>query len=765
MMHIILSEFINTSDNLSDIVEKHYDKNEYLETVFLKIVRTLNLEDIDENLFKELDRAIIKGHPDPNIYLLFISVALRFTSSRFQLERARVIYSIGASLSSNELPPILNAYFTIQFATLCHYEGKSIERDQLLKESIALVDKKSPRYRSFIYLKASIISEEGRLNELDQSDLTLIEMPINEKQAIHCDELKIKNLIFNGDSLLGFKQLEGYRKKIKDDYQPVQIFNNLFKLLANDFDEKNYDDQFFQILAKTCLFLSNGKVEEARIHFQSLKNVNWKKYVIVPFLEYFPLHFELSLKNKGMSRLLYQEIIQKGKLHYFDDFYLARLQLIEGKKEEAYDSFGRLMENIKKYGSENRFIFELQFAKEIKSSDMFLLMSRMNTLQSSKLNLNDKKTFVNATRLNTGINLLIGDSLAIQQVKSLIRKFAKLNEPVLITGETGTGKELVARSLHAEGANPQQPFLAINCGALTESLLQSELFGYVAGAFTGAQKERKGIFEAAGKGTVFLDEFGEITPKMQTALLRVLESNEIRLIGGTSTRKIECRIVIATNVDLKQAVKDKKFREDLFFRLTRFDIKLPALRERKEDISMLSKFFLMRAKESNGIQQALSEELLAILISYQWPGNIRELKNEMERLKILHAEKEVLNKEDFDFTRLQGHVSMSLNLPKEETINENLKIEKKKRKIQELILDKEHIANIIENSSKAKVRIQCFKELFIKYKKLTRSQIVKITYISPSTVTKDLKTLCDSGFIEKRMPTKSVNSHYFILVE
>jgi transcriptional regulator with PAS, ATPase and Fis domain len=298
-------------------------------------------------------------------------------------------------------------------------------------------------------------------------------------------------------------------------------------------------------------------------------------------------------------------------------------------------------------------------------------------------------------------------------------------------------------------------------GALTESLLQSELFGYVAGAFTGAQKERKGIFEAAGKGTVFLDEFGDISPQLQVSLLRILEANEIRLIGGTTTRQIECKIVIASNVDLYQAVQDKKFREDLYFRLARFDIKLPPLRERPSDIPKLIEHFLEN-KYSDSKVQKISDRLLKTLSEYRWPGNIRELKNEVERLKILHSDKELFDLEDFDFSHLQGVVPNFTKI-KEDRVEENFIELKPIKPIKDV--EDDQITKIIQRGSKVIQRHEFIFNLFRKYKKLTRSQIMEVANVSPMTATNDLKTLCEAGIIEQKTPTKSVRSHYYILVE
>ena len=206
--------------------------------------------------------------------------------------------------------------------------------------------------------------------------------------------------------------------------------------------------------------------------------------------------------------------------------------------------------------------------------------------------------------------------------------------PVLIQGESGTGKELVARAIHAHGRRAARPFVAVNCGALTETLLDSELFGHVRGAFTGAIADRKGVFEQAHGGTVFLDEIGDTTPAMQVKLLRVLQDGEIRPVGAHRVSHVDARVVAATNVDLERAVVEQRFRQDLYYRLGVILIRLPALRERREDIPLLVDRFVRDAAARAGKQVAISPEAIAALAAYAWPGNVRELENTIERLAV-----------------------------------------------------------------------------------------------------------------------------------
>jgi two-component system response regulator HydG len=207
---------------------------------------------------------------------------------------------------------------------------------------------------------------------------------------------------------------------------------------------------------------------------------------------------------------------------------------------------------------------------------------------------------------------------------------------VLVTGESGTGKELVARALHARSPRKGHPFVALNCGALTETLLESELFGHVKGAFTGAQRDQKGLFDAADGGTIFLDEIGDIPLATQVRLLRVLQEGEIKRVGSADSVKVDVRVIAATHRDLPKLVKGGKFREDLFYRLNVINIPLPALRERVEDIPLLAHHFLRRYAERLGKKvRALSPEAIELLCGYRFPGNVRELENAVERAVVL----------------------------------------------------------------------------------------------------------------------------------
>jgi len=231
---------------------------------------------------------------------------------------------------------------------------------------------------------------------------------------------------------------------------------------------------------------------------------------------------------------------------------------------------------------------------------------------------------------------ILGESSLIKEAITLAKKVAPSDATVLLLGETGTGKEVFAQSIHNASRRNGKPFLALNCSAFGKELLESEIFGHKAGAFTGAVKDKKGLIEEADGGTLFLDEIGEMHIELQSKLLRVLETNEFIKVGDTKSTKVDVRIVAATNRDLQQEVNDGRFREDLFYRLNVFSIHLPALRERKKDIPLLAEFFMKGfAQKANHQIEAMSKEFLEHLQQHEWKGNIRELKNVMERAVIL----------------------------------------------------------------------------------------------------------------------------------
>ena len=245
------------------------------------------------------------------------------------------------------------------------------------------------------------------------------------------------------------------------------------------------------------------------------------------------------------------------------------------------------------------------------------------------------RTVEPATSAEEGWHGLIGECPAMLELRRFIEKFAKASAPVLITGESGTGKERVAQAVHEISRRSKQAFVAENCAAIPATLLESVLFGHKRGAFTGAVADHPGHFVSAHRGTIFLDEIGEMPLPMQVKLLRTLQEGEVRAVGDTKVRKVDVRVIAATNQDLEKAVKEGRFREDLYFRINVLRLSMPPLRDRGDDIAVLARRFLAEAVARTGRPLTLSDQAIEVMLAARWPGNVRQLQNEMQRLSAL----------------------------------------------------------------------------------------------------------------------------------
>ncbi|MBS1258940.1 MAG: Regulatory protein AtoC [Candidatus Scalindua arabica] len=264
---------------------------------------------------------------------------------------------------------------------------------------------------------------------------------------------------------------------------------------------------------------------------------------------------------------------------------------------------------------------------------------------------------------------IIGASSKMKRIYDTVARVAKSDSTVLLQGESGTGKELIARAIHFNSSRAKKPFITVNCSAIPENLMESELFGHVKGAFTGADKDKAGKFEAADRGTIFLDEIGDIRKDLQVKLLRVLQEKSIDKVGATQDINVDVRIIAATNILLETAIEEGKFREDLFYRISVIPILLPPLRERKDDITLLVQHFMTKHGDK---ECKIVPEVLDILNHYDWPGNVRELENIIERAIVLKKEDNVISPEDIPdhIKRKQSSSQMSLEIP-----DEGLKLE------------------------------------------------------------------------------------------
>ena len=292
---------------------------------------------------------------------------------------------------------------------------------------------------------------------------------------------------------------------------------------------------------------------------------------------------------------------------------------IEAMKEGAYDYLTKPVKNEELLRVTNRAVREAALRREV-------TLLRREVLKEYSF------------------HQILGKSKPMREIFDLIRRIADSVTNVLITGESGTGKELVAKAIHYNSDRRDAPFVPVNCAAIPDLLLESELFGHLKGAFTDAKADKRGLFEEAQKGTLFLDEISELPVMLQSKLLRAIQEREVRRVGATRSVSVDVRIIAATNVNLAEAIKAKQFREDLYYRLNVIEMRLPPLRERKEDIPLLVEAFLRRCAETRrkGVK-GMTESALALLIDYQWPGNVRELENVIERAVTLTLQDQIIS--------------------------------------------------------------------------------------------------------------------------
>ncbi len=444
------------------------------------------------------------------------------------------------------------------------------------------------------------------------------------------------------------------------------------------------------------------------------------------------LRTELATGNAAAARRILAERRRLGNVHYLDPFFEARLARLAGDAPGAAGLLAAAFANAERHRALERLDFEIRLACEFPPASLFALARSLEARPPAP----PRK----AEDPAPGASSLAGETPAIRKVRDAIARFAPLDATVLVTGETGTGKELVARALHEASTRREHPFIAVDCGAIAETLLESELFGHERGAFTGADRPRRGLFEAAGEGTLFLDEIGNIPPGMQAALLRVLENGEIRPVGTSATRTVRCRVVAATNVDLERAAVEGRFRQDLFFRLSRLSLVLPPLRERSADIPVLTRRFL-DAGRPPGQSASLSEALVRELSRRPWPGNVRELKNAVERMRLLHSDKLSYDLADLDpsatavtdKTVPSGPVPDAAAPPAPAADRSTLR------------------------------RRERLRDMFRKRRTLTRIEIARAFGICGNTATEDLKALLAENLVEKVTPNRSPRTHYFRL--
>ncbi len=444
--------------------------------------------------------------------------------------------------------------------------------------------------------------------------------------------------INKNETVKALKCLEGIKESgvgIPDSFIYSGKYNNREELFADIF------------LYMGVLYRETGKKNEAVKSFQKVL-----KYDGVNDLAHANLG-DVFFKDDNYDRAVehYQTAIKLSpdkmkKSHLFNDLGFAYFR--KGLIDDAVENF----KNAVMLNPENHDAVKNDYREFIKQEE------------GADILFNLTRSIMSVAKKETGQDVdvdFIGESPSVKEVKKIIMRASETDGTVFIQGENGTGKELAARAIHRLSSRGKKPFVVVNCGALPETLLESELFGYEKGAFTGAVKEKQGRFELADTGTVFLDEIGDVTRAMQVKLLRFVQEKEFEMVGGTETKKVDVRIITATNRDIRKLVEEGKFREDLFYRLYVLPITIPPLRDRGGDIGRLAESFLKYYSGKNSKKfRSISQEAMEIFYNYRWPGNVRELENVIERIVTLYDGAEIKKEHLPEELMIAAHDSKTL---------------------------------------------------------------------------------------------------------
>lgn len=634
-------------------------------------------------------------------------------------------------------------------------EGNFKKQVETLEKELNILEFNSGRY---IFLYWTYLILLAFLNQYEKLDLHIkkfLELKIDKNIPVSIEYIY---LIINEEKG-NFQENESLAAYLKT--------KNLNKIVRTEME--HYDDYLQVILHQKLPVLDEQKSENwnllslyyllvnapAKSLFFAHQYANLRPdYKVLPnFSSFYLIRAELANKNLNTAEYLLESRKRIGNTSIYDDFFWFRIFHSKGDSIKAQLHFNLFSATVEKYNLDNRFDLELKLSPEILPKDIRHYTRNLNYQAIENNSSAESLTQIDA---DPSMGFIVGECNSIKQIKASILKFATVDTSVLIIGETGTGKELIAKALWLAGPYKNKPFIPINCGAISDHLLQSELFGHKKGAFTGAFHDHKGVFEEARDGIVFLDEIGEISPAMQINLLRILEAREFRAVGGNSTIKLNCKVLAATNRNLADQVKLGTFRQDLQFRLERLTIEIPPLRERKADIPLLINHYL---NEENPQLARLNfdESTLQYLKSLPWPGNIRELKNELERIRLFYSDYKILT-----INQLSNKYQIKAPpLSPVTTVSENTFV----KPIETVAItsnEPAHTSSFLNLNSKFR-RIEELKKLFFKNTKLTRLDVEELLKISPNTANTYLSTLEKENFISKKSLPHSKTFYYEII--
>lgn len=708
---------------------------------------------------------------DPELLILFLSSWAELSCRTGNTSEAEQLLRRARLLFSPITHPEIRAACMTSEGILADTTGNKVLREQILREALSAVPPHSPRRKYNVWELALCLAQQGRATEC-RSDLREISWQCTENfpdtriHIVYLVDAVETGRLKEASELM--PQIAKDLHQVKDIARVPWRYEALLRLMQSCTDPRWSPESlrsspagipnWLKVLHSLLLKSPADALKLARLEAGRLMGSIFGS----GFDSFNLIRSELSAGRWEAARHLMKMRHSRGNLHYLDDFFLARVELLGRNKTAAAKHFAALLESVERYQAGGRLDFEMRLSCDLSTNEIVGLSRAAEKLSKTRIR---GQTIVSKEPDSEDEmrkpDVLVGRSTAILEIRDTIIRFADLDAPILITGETGTGKELVARTIHAASRRRARPFIAVNCGSITDTLLESELFGHERGAFTGADRPNKGLFEETGTGTIFLDEIGDISPHLQTALLRVLETGEIRSVGSTKTRQAQCRILAATNSPLRQLAEQGRFRMDLLYRLERLCIHVPPLRERPDDSLMLARHFLDTGRPV-GTHATMSSGLREAIRSYSWPGNVRELKNVIERMRLLHSDKLSYDVPDMDLgiQSIRVPAEPSPLIPRSEEPEPVLQPVPSRKRAERPDINEDRL---LKHGRSPMRRLQRLRELFEKHHELTRNEIISILDVSPNTATKDLKSLCEEGYIERIEPSASSRSFYFSL--
>lgn len=723
----------------------------------------------------------LKGQ-DPELTILLLvrwaELACRLSSP----SEAESLLHQARSLLSERTHPDIHATIHFAMSVLAEVRGNQQEREKLLRQAAGDLQEHAPRRKFYLWELGLLLARQGRGMEFKE-EMQQLTWQTNARFPLeHLDRIHFIDAVETGRLRAAAERMPAIAPTLNSPAPgrlPYREYQMLLALMHEAVEKAAVPlpkqtptppaPPTGPVWVQTVNYLLIGDAPGAL----KLARLEAKRLLASIFGTGFGalnlIRAELASGNAEAARRLLAMREARGNTHYLDPFFTARVELLCGRHREAGEHFREALDNAKHYDATGRLDFEMALAIELSEADAIQLRKdgdRPRTVTPSAISTQRAGgSEKDAPPPHRRRPLILGRSQAILKLRETILQMADQDVPVLITGETGTGKELVAVALHASGHRADKPFVPVNCGAISETLLESELFGHERGAFTGADRTTRGLFEDAGEGTLLLDEIGDVSPRLQSVLLRVLESGEIRAIGSSHSRQIHCRILAATNADLEKRVAEGTFRQDLLYRLQRLTIHVPPLRQRRDDIMPLVRHFLDEGRPV-GTHASASPAFIDAACHYDWPGNVRELRNVIERMRLVHSDKLAYTDADLDIKRpLRDADRADETRPSPEPLGPAPGTDGSAASSVQapsgFLPPPTDISAFLQNGTSLLRRNERLKSLFDTHHRLTRGEIVKILDISPNTATKYLKHLCEEGFIRRIEPSASSRSHYF----